>query len=116
MTQLQHVQNGIAHFDIAGPDIKPLQTFYAATFGWTLHSKGPGFSLIETPEGSANGALVEAEVAALTIGIVVPNLTEALATAQNQGGTIAMPETDNGWVRKAQLRDPAGNLLTLIQG
>jgi hypothetical protein len=23
--------------------------------------------------------------------------------------------TDNGWVRKAQVRDPAGNILTLIQ-
>jgi hypothetical protein len=27
-----------------------------------------------------------------------------------------MPATDNGWVHKAQVRDPAGNLLTLIQG
>jgi hypothetical protein len=26
-----------------------------------------------------------------------------------------MPPTDNGWVVKAQIRDPAGNLLTLIQ-
>ena len=26
-----------------------------------------------------------------------------------------MPPTDNGWVVKAQVRDPAGNTLTLIE-
>jgi len=26
-----------------------------------------------------------------------------------------MPATDNGWVTKAQVSDPAGNLVTLIQ-
>jgi len=26
-----------------------------------------------------------------------------------------MPPTDNGWVAKAQLQDPAGNLVNLIQ-
>jgi predicted enzyme related to lactoylglutathione lyase len=26
-----------------------------------------------------------------------------------------MPVTDNGWVRKAQVADPAGNIITLIQ-
>ena len=51
---MQHVQNGIAHFDIAGPDVAALKGFYAATFGWAVHDKGPGYSLIETPQGSAN--------------------------------------------------------------
>jgi hypothetical protein len=32
-----------------------------------------------------------------------------------EGGDVVMPVTDNGWVRKAQVRDPAGNILTLIQ-
>jgi hypothetical protein len=26
-----------------------------------------------------------------------------------------MPPTDNGWVTKAQVTDPAGNIVTLIQ-
>lgn len=112
---MQYLHNGIAHFDIAGPDMAALKGFYAATFGWSVHGKGPGYSLIETPEGSANGALMEAEAAGLTIGIVVPDLSKALSEGVRSGGSIAMPETDNGWVRKAQLRDPAGNLITLIQ-
>jgi hypothetical protein len=27
---------------------------------------------------------------------------------------VVMPATDNGWVVKAQVADPAGNLVTLI--
>jgi predicted enzyme related to lactoylglutathione lyase len=31
------------------------------------------------------------------------------------GGTVLMPPTDNGWVVKALVADPAGNALSLIQ-
>ncbi|MEO5805105.1 VOC family protein [Devosia sp.] len=114
--QPSRIANSIGHFDIAGPDTATLQAFYEATFGWKTNERGPGYSLIETAPGGINGALVEAADASLTIGIVVPDLSAALAAGLLQGGTIAMPAVDNGWVQKAQLRDPAGNLLTLIQG
>jgi predicted enzyme related to lactoylglutathione lyase len=72
--------------------------------------------MVATPDGGPNGALVEAETASLTLGVVVPDLEGALRAAEAEGGAVAMPVLDNGWVRKAQIRDPAGNLLTLIQG
>jgi predicted enzyme related to lactoylglutathione lyase len=71
---------------------------------------------VKTPDGSANGALVESDVSALTLGIVVPDIAEATTLARRNGGAITMPVTDNGWVKKAQVTDPAGNILTLIQG
>jgi predicted enzyme related to lactoylglutathione lyase len=111
-----HTLNGIGHFDIAGPDLAPLSAFYSTVLGWQVTPRGPGYGMITTPEGSPNGALLEAETASLTVGVVVPDLTAALSATQSNGGTIAMPLTDNGWVKKAQVRDPAGNLLTLIQG
>lgn len=46
---------------------------------------------------------------------MVPDLDAALARIGSVGGGVVMPATDNGWVRKAQVRDPAGNVLTLIQ-
>jgi predicted enzyme related to lactoylglutathione lyase len=113
---MPHVPNAIGHFDIAGPDLPALSQFYASLFGWTVHAKGPGYSMLETPGATPNGALVEAPDAGLTVGIVVPDLQQALDAVEAQGGAIAMPLTDNGWVKKAQVRDPAGNLLTLIQG
>lgn len=110
-----HRPFAIGHFDVAGPDLARLAPFYAEVFGWQVTPRGPGYAQLQTPEDSPNGALVEQPEAGLTIGIVVPDLDGALAQAEARGGQVAMPATDNGWVRKAQVRDPAGNLLTLIQ-
>ena len=105
----------IVHIDIAGPDEQAQHRFYAELFGWTVASKGPGYALVGTPEGSPDGALVEAETGSVTFGVAVADLDAAVEEAVRLGGTIVMPLTDNGWVLKAQVRDPAGNLVTLIQ-
>ncbi|WP_320672167.1 VOC family protein [Patulibacter defluvii] len=110
-----HLHGGIAHVDIAGPDLTALAGFYGPTLGWDVQSRGPGYSGITTPAGSADGALVEADEPSITIGVTVDDLDATVAAAVAHGGALAMPPTDNGWVVKAQVRDPAGNLLTLIQ-
>jgi predicted enzyme related to lactoylglutathione lyase len=114
--QRSHVPYGIGHVDIAGPNISALMPFYEQVFGWTVTPRGPGYAMLQTPAGSANGALVELAEPAVTLGVVVPSLADVLTAAQRHGGTVAMPVIDNGWVKKAQLRDPAGNLWTLIEG
>ena len=103
----------IGHFDIAGDELGKFGDFYGALFGWTIAARGPGYAQVATP--GLDGAIVEAPTASLTIGIIVPDLEAALAQAEALGGSVAMPAMDNGWVRKGQVRDPAGNLLTLIQ-
>ena len=103
----------IAHFDIAGGDIAGLSSFYRDMFGWAVADRGPGYAQVETP--SLRGALVEAPESSLTLGIVVDDLDAAVLDASSAGGSVVMPATDNGWVRKAQVADPAGNVLTLIQ-
>lgn len=110
-----HINNGIGHFDIRGPDLAALQGFYQGVFGWQVTPQGPGYALAETPDGTPNGSLVEAEFAGVSIGIIVANLGAALDDAVKHGGTIAMPMVDNGWVKKATLSDPAGNHITVIQ-
>jgi len=116
MARKPHAANGIGHFDIAGPELTPLKDFYAALFGWRIEDRGPGYAMVETPEGGPNGALVETEQNSLVMGVVVPDLDRVLTLAAERGGSVALPKLDNGWVKKAQIRDPAGNLLTLIQG
>jgi predicted enzyme related to lactoylglutathione lyase len=115
MNDLPHLAFTVGHFDVAGPDLIRLCSFYSGVFGWSVTPRGPGYAQLETPGSSAGGALVEQPEPAITLGIVVPDLAAALANAEANGGRIEMPITDNGWVRKAQVRDPAGNLLTLIQ-
>lgn len=110
-----HAANAIAHVDIFGPEIEALTTFYRDTLGWDIAPKGPGYALVSTPEGGPDGALVEAETPAMVMGVVVDDLDAAVAAAVENGGTLVMPAVDNGWVVKARVADPAGNLLTLIQ-
>ncbi len=111
-----HVANAVGHFDVAGPDLPALSRFYSTVLQWKIESRGPGYAMVTTPVGSPSGALVESQDASLTIGVVVPDLDRALKSAVGAGGKVVMPATDNGWVRKGQVSDPAGNLLTLIQG
>jgi predicted enzyme related to lactoylglutathione lyase len=111
-----HTANGFGHFDIAGPDIAPLSRFYVTLFGWEVTPRGPGYAMVATPDGGPNGAIVEEPQPSLTFGVVVPDLDRALTMAAEGGGSVLLPKTDNGWVKKARIADPAGNVLTLIQG
>lgn len=114
MPTTDHAANAVAHFDIAGPDLDALGHFYRSVLGWEPLPQGPGYTLLRTPGDGPNGALNEAHAPAVTIGVAVDDLGQAVAAATASGGSVEMPPTDNGWVVKAQVRDPAGNLLTLI--
>jgi uncharacterized protein len=109
------MSNPIVHIDIAGPDEEAQRRFYAELFGWTVAPQGPGYALVTTPDGSPDGALVEAETGSVTFGVAVADLAAAVALASRLGASVVMPPTDNGWVVKAQVSDPAGNVVTLIQ-
>ena len=109
------MSNQLVHFDVAGPDTEALSRFYSEVLTWSVQSQGPGYALIETPGEGPNGAIVETDTPSITIGIAVPDLDATIAQAQRCGANVVMPATNNGWVTKAQIQDPAGNLLTLIQ-
>ena len=109
-----HPANAVVHFDITGPDEAPLHRFYAELVGWQVQPQGPGYALVTTP-GGLGGAIVEQERASIVLGVAVADLDATVKLAEQLGATIVMPPTDNGWVAKAQVRDPAGNLVNLIQ-
>jgi predicted enzyme related to lactoylglutathione lyase len=113
--QSTHQANAVVHFDISGPDDEALRSFYGDLLGWQVSSKGPGYALVDTP-GGLGGAIVGAEQKGVTLGVVVADVQRAIRVAEELGGGVVMPPTDNGWVTKAQITDPAGNTLTLIQG
>jgi predicted enzyme related to lactoylglutathione lyase len=102
----------IIHFDITGPDDEVLRRFYGEVFTWTVDAKGPGYALVTTPQ--LRGAIVEG-APSITLGVAVTDLTTSVETAVSNGATVVMPPTDNGWVTKAQIADPCGNIITLIQ-
>lgn len=114
MSQPPSAPNPIVHFDICGPREQDLHHFYSGLLGWSVQPQGPGYALVDTP-GGLRGAITDADQAAVTLGVAVPDLAAAVRHAEDLGGSVIMPPTDNGWVVKAQVRDPAGNPLTLIQ-
>ena len=105
----------ILHVDILGADEPAQHRFYAELFGWQVDPKGPGNALVRTPDGGPDGALVDADAPGVSIGVGVEDLAAAVERAVALGGTVLMPPTDNGWVVKAQVTDPAGNPVTLIE-
>jgi predicted enzyme related to lactoylglutathione lyase len=109
------VPQPVVHFDITGPDEGPLHRFYADLLGWDVRPQGPGYALVDTGADSPRGAIVEGDVAGVALGIAVDDLDAAVVAAAALGGAVVMPPTDNGWVTKAQVRDPAGNVVTLVQ-
>jgi len=104
----------IVHFDVAGPDEAALHRFYAGVLDWRVEPQGPGYALVRTPEGGPDGAVVEGSDASLTLGVAVDDLEATVARVTELGGEVLMPPTDNGWVVKALVVDPAGNRLSLI--
>jgi uncharacterized protein len=104
----------IVHFDVSGPDEEALHRFYSGALEWEVQPQGPGYALVKTPDGGPDGSLVEREDASLTLGVAVDDIDAAVARVEQHGGEILMPPTDNGWVMKAIVADPAGNRLSLI--
>src|SRR3954467_10753704 len=102
----------ILHVDILGGDEPAQHRFYAELFGWSVDVQGPGYALVRTPGGSPDGALADADAPGVAIGVGVDDLAAAVDRAVALGGTVLMPPTDNGWVVKAQVTDPAGNPVT----
>jgi predicted enzyme related to lactoylglutathione lyase len=109
------MSNPIVHFDLSGPDEGALHRFYGELLGWEVDAKGPGYALVRTPEGGPDGAIVESEGPSLALGVAVDDLDAAVAEALRLGGELLSGPVDNGWVKKALLRDPAGNKVSLIE-
>jgi predicted enzyme related to lactoylglutathione lyase len=109
------MSNQIVHFDVSGPEEGPLRRFYGDLLGWQIDVKGPGYALVQTPDGGPNGAIVESDGASLALGVAVDDLDAAVAEAERLGGTVLSPPVDNGWVKKALVTDPAGNKVALIE-
>jgi len=104
----------LAHFEIAGPDDQALAAFYGQLLHWQIDSRGPGYTLLH-PAAGPGGAVIDAERPGVTLGVTVSDLDGVVAQVSALGGQVLMPPTDNGWVTKALVQDPAGNRLSLIQ-
>ena len=107
----------IAYFEIAGPDVEKLASFYSRVFGWTP-APGPFPAYLSLAEGAGAGLPggFRQDAPDRVLYIRVPDLQAALDAAVREGARVLIPPTRvPGVVHFALFEDPAGNRTGLVQ-
>jgi uncharacterized protein len=112
--------NAVVHFEIGGPDDKPLVAFYEELFGWDLRPMtGGGYTMIDTRGGGGiNGGIGKSQTGDpwSTFYVEADDLQQVLDQAESLGATTVMPVTDfGGVVTIAMFNDPDGLLVGLVK-
>ena len=112
----------VVHFQIHAKDRAKQEAFYREMFDWDItQNEGSPIATISPgkgpPEEGIGGSLIQTERApAVTIYIQVASLGASLKKAEQLGGKAVMQPVDvpNG-PTIAQIEDPEGNLIGLVQ-
>ena len=108
----------VVHFEIRAQDPDLISRFYGELFSWRI---GEGFiraipAGIGGPENGIAGHISRADEPGVTIYVQVKDLAASAARAVELGGSVTFERMDipNG-PSLAGIRDPEGNLVTLVQ-
>lgn len=117
----------VVHFEIMGTDAGGLRDFYSRLFDWEIDTRNPvGYGLVgpgEAPDGEASGIgggigqLPEgAGRGFVTVYVSVADVADALARAEELGGTRVMgPTTVMEGVEIGMFTDPEGMMIGLVR-
>jgi predicted enzyme related to lactoylglutathione lyase len=102
----------VVYFDIAGPEVASLRSFYADLFGWNAGAGGQ----LTVSAGPTFGGALRQDPAEKRIYIGVDDVTAKLAEIQAHGGSIDVPRFEvPGVVVLGLFKDPAGNAMGLVE-
>ena len=111
----------VVAFEIRGRDSKRLREFYAELFNWKI-AEGPMGNVARIAPGQGGpvegvgGVLMQADAPVVTVYVQVLSLVDTLAKVAQMGGQTVLPPFDvPGGPTIAQIRDPEGNLIGLVQ-
>jgi predicted enzyme related to lactoylglutathione lyase len=116
----------VVHFEVVGKDGGKLQRYFSELFGWEINADNPMNYGIVSREGntSADGAGIGGGIGTgpsdheghVTFYVEVPDVEEALAKAEELGGTRVMgPEKVMDQVELGQFTDPEGHLIGVVK-
>lgn len=114
----------VVHFEITAEDGDALKGFYGRVFGWPINSDNKmGYGIVDMgateKPGRINGGVsgsMGMGTGWVTVYIEVPNLEAMLESIGEAGGETLMPPTDiEEGPRIALFKDPAGNMVGLVQ-
>ena len=116
----------VVHFEIIGQDGDRLQSYYSELFGWEIDAANPMRYGIVQREGNttAEGVGIGGGISAgppghpghVTVYVEVPDVEEALAKAEQLGGTRIMgPDQVMEGLEIGLFQDPEGHPIGLIR-
>jgi predicted enzyme related to lactoylglutathione lyase len=117
----------VVHFEILGKDGEALKRYYSQLFGWEIDSSNPMNYGIVAREGNTNadgvgigGGIMGApdEYAGhVTVYVEVPDVEEALASAERLGGSRMMgPDKVMDDLIIGLFQDPEGHVIGVLSG
>jgi predicted enzyme related to lactoylglutathione lyase len=115
--------HAVVHFEIAGPDAKALQDFYANLFGWTVNADNPAnYGLVfKMPKGIGGGIITPqygSRRSFVTVFVTCgDDVGGVLEKAISLGGTKELDVFQPpGSPTLAAFNDPDGNMIGLVEG
>jgi uncharacterized protein len=116
----------VVHFEIAGKDAAKLQQYYSDLFDWKVDANNPMNYGMVSRDGNVNSDGVgigggiangpEGYPGHVTFYVEVPDVEEALAKAENLGGSRMMgPEKVMEGVEIGLFNDPEGHTVGLVR-
>jgi hypothetical protein len=112
--------NAVVHFEIGGPDDKPLVEFYRELFGWAIQSTpGVNYNMVDTNGGGGvNGGIGKSSTGEpwSTFYVMADDLQAVLDKAESLGGKTVLPVTEiPGVTTFAMFDDPDGLVIGLVK-
>jgi predicted enzyme related to lactoylglutathione lyase len=112
----------VVMFEFLADDPDALSTFYATVFGWTYETDAVGFRYVKFPTmtlsqlgGIGRASDEQGWAAGRNFYFAVDDLDEALGAVNAAGGTTWVEPTRADGYHFAMFRDPAGNVVGLLQ-
>lgn len=106
---------GISYLHIPAVDVRQAADFYESVFGWRVTGKDTGRPSFSDGTGHVAGAWMRDQAISREPGLLpyifVSDLADTVARITAGGGEIVAAPYDEGTLRVATFRDPAGNLL-----
>ncbi|MDP3768912.1 MAG: VOC family protein [Dehalococcoidia bacterium] len=110
----------VCHFQVLAKDPERQAAFYRELFDWDIAQNEAGITVIGPgkgpPEEGIGGSIVPSQNAAVSVYVQVADLGESLRKAEELGGkALTQPFDVPGGPTIAQIADPEGNLIGLVQ-
>jgi uncharacterized protein len=117
----------VVHFEVIGRDGKKLQSYYSELFGWEIDANNPmGYGIVSR-EGNTDadgvgigggvGPGPEGHEGHVTFYVGVPDVEEALAKAEELGGSRMMgPDQVMEGTVIGLFADPEGHVVGVVSG